>query len=99
MTNNHSNDSHFSRRRFMQIMAGASLATATGTLAGCSSIAKPAASNTMPVAAPKRTVPLPKINVRTSAPAAERYQFQPNLKRFKDQHQVWKDNYRLVVGS
>ncbi len=90
MTDIDSKNGQFSRRRFMQIMAGASLATATGALTGCSSNAKSTARNAMAAAAPKRTVPLPKINVRTSAPAAERYQFQPNLKRFPDQHKVWK---------
>ena len=81
MTNDHSNNRHFSRRRFIQIMAGASLATATGAIPGMPAWAEAAA---------KRTVSLPRFKVRTAAPAAERYQFQPDLKRFPDQQKVWK---------
>ncbi len=81
MTDHHSNNFHFSRRRFMQIMAGASLATATGVIPGLSEMA---------TAASRRKVSLPRIKVRTAAPSAERYQFQPELKRFPDQHKVWK---------
>ncbi len=81
MTDHHSNNFHFSRRRFMQIMAGASLATATGVIPGLPDMA---------TAAPRRKVSLPRIKVRTAAPSAERYQFQSELKRFPDQHKVWK---------
>ncbi len=76
-----SKNTHLSRRRFMQIMAGVSLASAAGTIPNVQAWAK---------AAPQRTVPLPRYKVRTAAPSAERYQFQPNLKRFPDQHKVWK---------
>ena len=81
MTIDHSNNSHFSRRRFMQIMAGASLATATGAIAG------------MPVhaeAAARRKISLPGFEVRTAAPAAERYQCRPELKRFSGQNVAFK---------
>ena len=68
MTDDYSKNWHFSRRRFMQIMAGASLATAAGALPGM--------PDTTP-AASRRKIPLPKFKVRPAAPAAERYQFQP----------------------
>ncbi len=76
-----SKNTHLSRRRFMQIMAGVSLVSAAGTIPNVQAWAK---------AAPQRTVPLPRYKVRTAAPSAERYQLQPNLKRFPDQHKVWK---------
>ena len=65
----------------MQIMAGASLATATGAIPGIPALAQ---------SADKRTVSLPGFKVRTGAPAAERYQSQPDLKRFKSQHNAFK---------
>ncbi len=81
MTKDHSKNLQFSRRRFMQIMAGASLATATDAIAGMPAWAETAA---------RRKISLPRFKVRNAAPAAERYQFQPNLKRFKDQHNAFK---------
>lgn len=81
MTIDHSNNSYFSRRRFIQIMAGASLATATGAIPDMQAWAK---------AAPKRTVPSPKFKVSIGRPTAERYQFQPDLKRFNDHHNAFK---------
>jgi reductive dehalogenase len=81
MTKDHSKNLQFSRRRFMQIVAGASLATATGAISGMPALAEAAA---------RRKISLPRFKVRTAVPAAERYQFQPNLKRFKDQHNAFK---------
>ena len=65
MTNDHSKNTYFSRRRFIQIMAGMSLASATGIIPDMKALAK---------AAPKRTVPLPKFKVSAGTPAAKRYQ-------------------------
>ncbi len=81
MTNNHSKNTHFSRRRFIQIMAGVSLASATGAIPDMQALAK---------AAPKRTVHLPKFKVNVGTPAAKRYQCQPDLKRFGGEHMAFK---------
>ena len=78
MADKHSNNTHLSRRRFVQIMAGASLTTAASAM------------STWAGAAARRKISLPGFKVRTAAPAAERYQFQPDLKRFKDQHNAFK---------
>ena len=81
MTENHSNNLHFSRRRFIQVMAGASLATASGAIADMPALAE---------AASGRKVSMPGFKVSTGAPAAERYQVQLDFKRFKSQHNAFK---------
>jgi reductive dehalogenase len=65
----------------MQVMAGASLASAAGAMPGIPVWAEAAA---------RRSVSLPGFKVRTGAPAAERYQSQPDLKRFKTEHNAFK---------
>ena len=94
MTDNHSKDTDFSRRRFMQLMAGASLASVSGVLHGCSTKEAPPlpaqAKSTFKESTSKRTVPFPKVKVSIGTPAAERYQVRPDLKRFSDYHKVWK---------
>jgi hypothetical protein len=65
----------------MQIMAGASLATATGTIPGMPAWAK---------APPKRTVLLPRIKIGIGTSAAERHRCRPDLKRFSSQHAAFK---------
>ena len=90
MADNHSKDMDFSRRQFMQLMAGASLASVSGVLHGCSTKEAPTlpaqAKSTFKESTSKRTVPFPKIKVSIGTPAAERYQVRPDLKRFSDYH-------------
>ncbi len=81
MTNDHSKNMHFSRRRFIQILAGVSLASATGIKPDIQAGAK---------AALERTVSLPKFKVSVGTPAAERYQCRPDLKRFSGEHEAFK---------
>ena len=71
-----------SRRRFMQFMAGTSLASISGTLLAGKAWATPSM---------KRTIPLPKFNVSISdKTAAERYQCKPELKRFGSEDMAFK---------
>ncbi len=81
MTNDHSKNWHFSRRRFMQVLAGASLASAAGAIPDMPAWAETAA---------KRKVSLPRFKVGIGTPAAERYQIQPDFKRFKSQDNPFK---------
>lgn len=81
MIQNKSDKIQFSRRHFIQLMAGASLASISGAIPDVQAWAK---------APPTRTVPLPKFKVSIGTPAAERYQVRPDLKRFSDQHKAWK---------
>jgi len=81
MTDYRSNNMRFSRRRFMQIMAGASLASATGAIAGMPAWAEATA---------RRKVSLPRFKVGAGAPAAERYQCRSDLKRFNNHHNAFK---------
>lgn len=82
MSKDHSFNKHFSRRRFIQLLAGASMASASGALPDMSAWAN---------AAPKRTVTLPKLTVNIGATAAERYQCRPDLKRFSTEHAAFKE--------
>ncbi len=81
MTDNNSKNGHLSRRRFMQIMAGASLASAAGAMPGIPVWAEAAA---------RRKVSLPRFKVGAGAPAAKRYQVQSDFKRFKSEHNAFK---------
>ena len=81
MTDDHSKNWQYSRRRFMQMMAGVSLASAAGAIPDMQAWAK---------AAPKRKIPSPKFKVSLGAPAAERHQCRPDLKRFSGQYSVQK---------
>jgi reductive dehalogenase len=82
MVSNHSEKTQFSRRRFIQLMAGASLASMGGTIPAVQAWAK---------TAPKRTIRLPKFKVRSSKKtAAERYQCKPELKRFASENMAFK---------
>jgi len=81
MTSDYSKNKDFSRRRFIQIMAGMSLASATGAIPPLQALA---------TAAPKRTIPLPEFKLRAGTPAAERYQCRPDLKRFSGEHAAFK---------
>ena len=65
MIQNKSDKIQFSRRHFIQLMAGASLASISGAIPDVQAWAK---------APPTRTVPLPKFKVSIGTPAAERYQ-------------------------
>ena len=81
MTHDHSKITQFSRRRFIQIMAGMSLASATGAMPDMRAWAQTPA---------KRAVPLPEFKISIGTPAAERHQCQSDLKRFSGQHAVFK---------
>jgi hypothetical protein len=79
---NNQNDTDLSRRRFMQFMAGASLASMGGFLSEAEAQAKPIS---------KRTVPLPKFRVQTSDKTAfEQYKCKPELKRFGSENMAFK---------
>jgi reductive dehalogenase len=81
MSNDHYKNMYFSRRRFIQSLAGLSLASATGAIPDMLARA---------TAAPKRTVSLPKLNVSVGTPAAKRYQCRSDLKRFGGEHMAFK---------
>lgn len=82
MTQNYSEKTQLSRRLFMQLMAGASLASMSGAIPAVQAWAKPL---------PKRTVPLPKFKVRTTnKTAAQRYKCKPDLKRFGSEDMAFK---------
>ena len=73
---------HCSRRRFIQFMAGTSLASVSATMPAVEAWAKPSA---------KRTVPLPKFKISTTnETAAERYQCKQELKRFGSENVAFK---------
>ena len=74
MLRNKSKDTDLSRRRFIQFMASASLASVGGVLSPSPAQAKPTS---------KRIAPMPRFKVRTSEKTAfERYQCKPDLAHF-----------------
>jgi len=81
MTNDYTINNHFSRRRFMQLLSGMSLASASSTISNMQAWANSAS---------KRTVPLPKLKVGIGTHAAERYQCRADLKRFSGEHSAFK---------
>jgi reductive dehalogenase len=88
---NHSEETDLSRRRFMQFMAGTSLATVSGVLQPLQAQAKTTS---------KRTVPLPKFKVRTSGKSAfEIYKCKPDLKRFGSENMAFKIVSEDLNGS
>jgi reductive dehalogenase len=82
MKHNHSKDTDLSRRRFMQYMAGASLASLSGLISEAKVQAGPIS---------KRTVPLPKFKIQISDKTAfQQYKCKPNLKRFGSENMAFK---------
>ncbi len=82
MMRDQSKETDFSRRRFIQLMAGASLVSVREVMSTEQAQAK---------SVPKRSVPLPKFKVRTSKKTAfERYKCKPNLKRFGSENMAFK---------
>ena len=81
MAKNQPNKNPLSRRRFIQILAGFSLASAGDVMSG---------TNAWGQATAHRTVPMPKIKVKTGKNTAERYQCRSDLKRFGGQNMAFK---------
>ena len=82
MKHNHSKDTDLSRRRFIQYMAGASLASMSGLMSKEQVQAGPIS---------KRTVPLPKFKVQISDKTAfQQYKCKPDLKRFGSENMAFK---------
>jgi len=81
MIKDQSKKGQYSRRRFIQLLAGVSLASTSSAIRNSQAWA-----NTPP----KRTVSLPKIKVEIGAPAAKRYQCRPDLKRYSGKHSAFK---------
>ena len=80
-----------SRRRFIQIMAGASVASLGGILPTAQVQAK---------SPPKRSVPLPKFKVhQVNKTAAEIYQCKSDLKRFGSEKMAFKIVSEDLNGS
>jgi reductive dehalogenase len=80
-----------SRRRFLQFVASASLASAGSVAPALGAQAKSVA---------KRAVPFPKFNIRTSnLTAAEIYQCTPELKRFGSENMAFKIVSEELGGS
>jgi reductive dehalogenase len=78
----HSKKSQFTRRGFMKIMAGASLASAGTAIVPILSSAK---------AVPKRYIPMPKFKVTASTMSASKiYQCKTDLKRFSSENVAFK---------
>jgi reductive dehalogenase len=80
MIQNNSDKNHFSRRHFIQLMAGA-VASFSGAVPDVRAWAETSI---------KRTVNLPKFKVSIGASAAKRYKCRPDLKRFSGQHAAFK---------
>ena len=88
---NHSKDTDDSRRKFIKLMAGASLASVSGIIPTVKAQAK---------ATLKRSVPLPKFKVRkVRKTAAERYKCKPDLKRFGSENMAFKIVSEELGGS
>jgi len=82
MSNNELHEADVSRRRFIQLMAGATAATVGSVL---SPMLAQAASS------PKRTVPLPKFNVKHSNKTCfEMHECKPDLKPFRSENMAFK---------
>lgn len=82
MAPDHPPKGQFSRRGFMKVMAGASLASAsTAITPGLSSASRYV----------KRTIPMPQFRVRTSRrDAARMYRSKPELERFRSENVAFK---------
>lgn len=84
-------ETDFSRRRFMQVMAGASIASLSGVLT-------PKLVQSAPI--PKRSVPFPKFKVHdVNKTAAEIYQCTPELQRFGSENMAFKIVSEELNGS
>ena len=91
MKSNHSNNTDLSRRRFIQAMAGVSVASLSGILTARQVQAKPIS---------KRSVPFPKFKVhQVNKTAAEIYQCKPDLKRFGSEKMAFKIVSEDLNGS
>ena len=88
---NHSIKTDFSRRQFIQIIAGASVASLGGVLTAGQVKAKPTS---------KRSVPFPKFNIhQVDKTAAEIYQCKPYIKRFGSENMAFKIVSEELKGS
>lgn len=88
---NHSIKTDLSRRQSIQIMAGASVASLSGTLTAGQGRAKPTS---------KRSIPFPKLKIhQIDKTAAEIYQCKPDLKRFGSENIAFKIVSEELKGS
>ncbi len=87
----HSIKTDLSRRRFIKVVAGASIASLGGMLTAGHVQAKPPSM---------RTVPFPKFKVHgVNKTAAEIYQCKPDLKRFGSENMAFKIVSEELKGS